>query len=529
MPNSNNRKRVTIIASKKGIEQAERALVRLGFESKSNFAKSQLIARNAVTKFFNRKPIQPDTFKRICKGLELNWSEVLETASTIGIGKQEIVREPATVAETTATTSQSEGTMQSVPRQMTVIDQQNETQVVIILQGNINSIDANFKTTLEVLLKSCAGCTIQVTDIQPGSIRITIKGSQQDVERLIDLFTSGEFTEAEGFPVETIQLLSEEALEEPEDTSSRNKWNIVQEIARYRIRNRNLSGVDLSDADLSGADLSGADLSGADLSGADLSGANLSGADLSGADLSGADLSGANLSGADLSGANLSGADLSHANLNRAILDKETQLDSKWRLVGQVFVREDGSKLRQFNAEIYCLLTANNPHSRSLFLFIRRTLRQFHLNDVHKESDIFHEAYLRGVAFIERGNAINSPKAWMRKTSYNIIRELGRENQRCQPIDDEYLENLLVSEETIELNIEAVTQALQELDPSERWVLALRIIENLSWKEVGKRLVEMGETPQTEAALRKRGQRAMQRLRQIYSATQTRSTNFFLL
>ncbi|MBD2214506.1 hypothetical protein H6G27_32330 [Nostoc linckia FACHB-104] len=63
-----NKKKITITASQKGVDLAENALIRLGFNSKSNFAQSQLLARNTVTNFFQRKPIQLDSFKRICPG-----------------------------------------------------------------------------------------------------------------------------------------------------------------------------------------------------------------------------------------------------------------------------------------------------------------------------------------------------------------------------------------------------------------------------------------------------------------------------
>ncbi|KOP23286.1 hypothetical protein AMR41_26970 [Hapalosiphon sp. MRB220] len=47
------KKKITYTASPLGIERAENALKRLGFDSKINFAKSQLLARNTVTKFFS--------------------------------------------------------------------------------------------------------------------------------------------------------------------------------------------------------------------------------------------------------------------------------------------------------------------------------------------------------------------------------------------------------------------------------------------------------------------------------------------
>jgi hypothetical protein len=61
------KKRITITASSEGVEIAENALIRLGFDSKSNFAKTQYLARSTVTKFFQYQPIQLDSFKKICQ------------------------------------------------------------------------------------------------------------------------------------------------------------------------------------------------------------------------------------------------------------------------------------------------------------------------------------------------------------------------------------------------------------------------------------------------------------------------------
>jgi DNA-directed RNA polymerase specialized sigma24 family protein len=173
-------------------------------------------------------------------------------------------------------------------------------------------------------------------------------------------------------------------------------------------------------------------------------------------------------------------------------------------------------ELRQFNTEIYDLLRTQNPRARSLLSFIRRTLREFHIDSLHTEFEVFNEAYMRGVTFVLKGNTIRSPKAWMRTTTFNVIRELSREQRRYQPTDCENIENLLVTEDVIELDIRSVAIALQSLELSDRRIIELKTMQNLSWKEVGQRLVELGEKHQNEAALRKRGQRAMQRLRQLY-------------
>ena len=330
---------MTIIASPQGVERAEKALIRLGVESKFNFAKTRFLSRSVITKFFQRQPIQLDSFKKICEELELNWREIA------GITEEEQLERLKIKDCSSSDTNEEVEAVQTLRRQVTVIDKQSkEIKAVIILEGDITSVNNDLLITLELFLRTYSGDTIKITDIKEGSIRIIVEGSQEDIERLISQFELRELTEVSGYPVENIQILSESS-DDDENNELEQKWRLVQEIVTQGAKGRNLSGTDLSDADLSDANLSRADLSSADLSSADLCGVNLSdanlsdanlsdatlrnaklrGTNLSRADLSGADLSGttlrnANLSGADLIDANLSGADLRGANLSDATL-----------------------------------------------------------------------------------------------------------------------------------------------------------------------------------------------------------------
>ncbi len=141
------------------------------------------------------------------------------------------------------------------------------------------------KVSLELALLTYPGDTIKITDIQAGSIRLIVEGSQEDIERLVSRIQSGELKELRGFPVEDIQVLNESSDDEESDEVN-DKWYLVQQIVNHAVVGRNLRNADLSDANLIGANLIGADLSDANLSGANLSGANLMGANLMGANLS---------------------------------------------------------------------------------------------------------------------------------------------------------------------------------------------------------------------------------------------------
>jgi DNA-binding Xre family transcriptional regulator len=278
---SKRNKRITYTASQEGIDKAEKALIRLGFGSKTNFTNSIGMSRSTVTKFFQGKPIQLDSFKKICDGLTLNWKEIAI-----------IEAEQLTLLKTTSDCSSpdnqdGEGQVQTM-RTVTVTNSESEkTEVVITLEGDINSV-GNLKT-LQLILQQYSGKSIKIIDIQSGSIKLIVEGSPEDIEKLVSAIRSRELEEINGLPIEDIQNISE---------ISKAKWRLVEEIINKRVARRDLRATDLSDANLSRAILIYANLSGADLSGANLSGANLIHANLSGADLSRANLIHANLQGA---------------------------------------------------------------------------------------------------------------------------------------------------------------------------------------------------------------------------------------
>lgn len=154
------------------------------------------------------------------------------------------------------------------------------------------------------------------------------------------------------------------------------------------------------------ANLAGVDLSRANLHAADLEDANLAQANLSGADLSGANLNGANLSGANLRGANLTGgADLGRTHLRGAVLDDQTQIDDRWRVVwdivnhGAVGRNLSGYDLSQANLEGADLSRADLHRAvlRQVYLY-RADLSQADLS----ESDL-REANL-SAANLQRAN-----------------------------------------------------------------------------------------------------------------------------
>ena len=192
-----SKKKLTMIATKEGVEKAQKALIRLGFESKTKFAPAIQMSRSTVSKFFNRKPIQLDSFKRICEQLGgLKWQEIA--------GLSEAKQPETTIAKGVSSLSVKEiESSSTIQRQVTIIDPQTETKkAVITLQGDIESV-TNLKI-LQSILREHSGDTIEIQDIQPGSIKLFLKGSLDNLDKLLTRIKSNKLKQLDGFPIEDV-------------------------------------------------------------------------------------------------------------------------------------------------------------------------------------------------------------------------------------------------------------------------------------------------------------------------------------
>jgi uncharacterized protein YjbI with pentapeptide repeats len=347
--------RITYAATPEGIKSAE-AKLNNGFASKKIFADLVPISRSTVTKFFAGKPIELDGFLQICNKLKLDWKEIAGIKSCVDNG--EIEQE---------------------------LNSDEEEKVTFTITSSVGKKDiAKLKSIIRLTQKLAKDNLIDAIDIEEGSIKVTLKGSQSGLKRLEKLFQSGELTKIFkrelNITVEDVSFIDAKSFENHQknqnrkllaftiagdvnradinilkaaltDTSDDRQKNIDNTIQESKTKSEvfhisialifaslirgnlfnvfkiisnsnriNLSGANLSDINLSGANLSDINLSGADLSGAFLSGAFLSGANLSGADLSGADLRDARMGEANLSRANLSDANLILADLSEVNL-----------------------------------------------------------------------------------------------------------------------------------------------------------------------------------------------------------------
>lgn len=69
----------------------------------------------------------------------------------------------------------------------------------------------------------------------------------------------------------------------------------------------------------------------------------------------------------------------------------------------------------------------NNKGTLSIWIAITAALKAAQLDKDYSVTSILEHSYQLGIAFIEQGNTIQNPMAWLRMTSIQRVRALSRE------------------------------------------------------------------------------------------------------
>ena len=179
---------------------------------------------------------------------------------------------------------------------------------------------------------------------------------------------------------------------------------------------------------------------------------------------------------------------------------------------------------QSFNSAFDDLLATRSASGISLFAFIRRGLKRFHLDSLHSVREVLSEVYIRAYRLIhDESVAIINPLAWVKRGAFNVIREWSRKQQRLAPLDTDVMDEVVhspVEPEDLNTDIMILNRAWQELDPDEQILFQLKILQALPWREISN-LYALEGKPLSEAALRKQKERALQRLRHVYHSFHT--------
>jgi hypothetical protein len=176
------------------------------------------------------------------------------------------------------------------------------------------------------------------------------------------------------------------------------------------------------------------------------------------------------------------------------------------------------SPLAHFETEIKDLSNPNSSTGRLVCAFIQRELRNFHLDKLYDVTYIINSSYLRGRQKIQDGVPIQNPTAWIRSVSFNVIRELSRQEKKTVPLDlhPEIESPQCIQDSDLEIELSKLRLAFQMLPYKEQCVLNLKIVEGLSYEQISIKLRIQGQGDYSVLSLRKLKERSLKKLRTLF-------------
>jgi RNA polymerase sigma factor (sigma-70 family) len=156
--------------------------------------------------------------------------------------------------------------------------------------------------------------------------------------------------------------------------------------------------------------------------------------------------------------------------------------------------------------------------------FYRLRLRQYGLLGKREPDEILNESISRLSGALDSGKEIYNLLPWLRTTGLHVINEISREETRRRVIDngnidfEDFLsdERLQHSEYEDSELYKRLNKALNELDVEDRKLLRMRYYRQLTWQGIAEKLSANGFEKTSIEALRKRGSRALAKLRKIF-------------
>lgn len=155
--------------------------------------------------------------------------------------------------------------------------------------------------------------------------------------------------------------------------------------------------------------------------------------------------------------------------------------------------------------------------------YIQNLIKRYPITKSFDVAEVFNEAYLRGIEYIERtGKEINNSEAFIKRVSLRIIQENQRKQKKYKGIDpnscqdiistDEFINNLF-SEGFSQAQIQSLKTELKKLKAQDLTLILSSVVEEKPTKEIAQLLSASGKQI-SNAAVRKRKSRILEKLRQ---------------
>jgi RNA polymerase sigma factor (sigma-70 family) len=174
-----------------------------------------------------------------------------------------------------------------------------------------------------------------------------------------------------------------------------------------------------------------------------------------------------------------------------------------------------------FDKAFCAVVKRENLNAYSVYAYTQRLLLQFHISD-ETPVDILDEVYLRARKQLDKGNPIESPFAWMKKTALHVIQERSRKHQKTQNLCLKLYSVLELDSTDADArsptHFAALKRALSHLDRREREILCLRYIHSLSWRDIGTSIDKKENAVSREDTVRQQGHRALKKLKTRFKA-----------
>lgn len=159
--------------------------------------------------------------------------------------------------------------------------------------------------------------------------------------------------------------------------------------------------------------------------------------------------------------------------------------------------------------------------SRWLMNYIKNRIYTLRLSSYLSEEDIMQYALCSLYQELKSGKTVQYPIAWAKLVCERYINKQYRKNKNTQTRESsqiEFLANLRSQEIDIHFfdNNEQLHHSIQQLQDSSRKIIEMRFFQQMHWSEIAEILSGQEGKTISEATARKRGERAITRLREIY-------------
>lgn len=177
---------------------------------------------------------------------------------------------------------------------------------------------------------------------------------------------------------------------------------------------------------------------------------------------------------------------------------------------------------KNFVSQVSDIVHPNQFSGTALFMFLMSLSQRWNCTHVDIYGEVLTEAVKRGVAYIEdTGKEIYSPKAWLRRTSLNILKDKVKESVREED-KVEQVATLWSPKHKDKLSPELVEQlgyldlAMKRLSKEDRRLIEMRFFESKQYDEIRYIYLSQDGKDISLVALRQRECRALKRLRQHF-------------